>query len=112
MCLAKVKSYVTQLKMANSYKTISFFTPEKYNIGKSPVWHCTQTGMSWAFTLKASLIPDEEHELTQTRASTVSAEEKLEIVEFYNRPEIRVVIHDRMQTKMGQERGFLNRTVK
>ena len=59
--------------------------------------------MSWAFMLKASLIPEEEHELTQTRASTVSAEEKLEIVEFYNRPEIRVVTHDRMQTKMGQE---------
>ena len=76
------------------------------------MWLSMQTGLLQALMLKTSLIPEEEYELTQTRASTVSAEDKLEIVEFYNRPEIRVVTPDRMQTKMGQERGFLNRTVK
>ena len=111
--LAKVKSYVTELKTSNTKSSrLKKRTLARALCGTTPkMWLSTQTGLSRAFMLKASLIPEEEHELKQTRASTVSAEKKLEIVEFYNRPEIRVVTPDRKQTTMGQERGFLNRTL-
>ena len=101
--LAKVKSYVTELKTSNTKSSrLKKRTLARAMYGTTPkMWLSTQTGLSRAFMLKASLIPEEEHELKQTRASTVSAEEKIEIVEFYNRPEIRVVTPDRKQTKMG-----------
>ena len=95
--LAKVKSYVTELKTSNTKSSrLKKRTVARALCGTTPkMWLSTQTGLSRAFMLKASLIPEEEHELKQTRASTVSAEEKIEIVEFYNRPEIRVVTPDR-----------------